>query len=182
MEGAEAAFATASSMAAVYGALSSVLKKSDHVVAARALFGFCLYVLEEVLTKFGVEVTFVDGTDLYAWQDVVCDATKVFFFETVSNPTLEIINVGSVCEIAHSVVAIVIVDNVFATPVFSNAFQQGVDVVVYSATKHIDGQGRVLDGVVLGTEEFINKTLEPFMKHTGGAMSAFNAWVMLKGL
>ena len=177
MEGAEAAFATASSMAAVYGALSSVLKKSDHVVAARALFGFCLYVLEEVLTKFGVDVTFVDGTDLGKGVN-----DMVYIFETVSNPTLEIINVGSVCEIAHSVVAIVIVDNVFATPVFSNAFQQGVDVVVYSATKHIDAQGRVLDGVVLGTEEFINKTLEPFMKHTGGAMSAFNAWVMLKGL
>ena len=122
MEGAEAAFATASGMAAVPGALRSVLNADEYVLAARALFGSCLYVFREVLTKFGVEVTFVDGTDLYAWQDVVCDATKVFFFETVSNPTLEIINVGSVCEIAHSVGAIVIVDNVFATPVFSNAF------------------------------------------------------------
>ncbi len=182
LEGAEAAFATASGMAAVHGALSSVLKAGDHVVAARTLFGSCLFVLEEVLTKFGVDVTFVDGTDLAAWQNAVCDATKVFFFETVSNPTLEIIDVAAVCEIAHAFGAMVIVDNVFATPVFSNAFQNGVDVVVYSATIHIDGQGRVLGGVVLSTEDFIKRTLEPFMKHTGGAMSAFNAWVMLKGL
>ena len=182
LEGAEAAFATASGMAAVHGALCSVLKAGDHVVAARALFGSCLYVLEEVLTKFGVEVSFVDGTDLNAWKNAVRDTTRVVFFETVSNPTLEIIDVTAVCEIAHSVGALVIVDNVFATPVFSNVLSQGVDVLVYSATKHIDGQGRVLGGVILGSEDYINKTLEPFMKHTGGAMSAFNAWIMLKGL
>ena len=135
-----------------------------------------------MLTKFGLDVTFVDGTDLVAWQDAVCDATKVFYFEAVSSPTLEIIDVAEVCEIAHSVRVMVIVDNMFATPVFSNAFQHGVDVVVYSTTKHIDGQGRVLGGFVLATEEFIKKIFKPFMKHTGGAMSAFNACFMLTGL
>ncbi|WP_299352093.1 O-succinylhomoserine sulfhydrylase [uncultured Shimia sp.] len=182
LEGAEDAFATASGMAAVNGALMSLLKTGDHVVAARALFGSCLYILEDILARFGVEITLVDGTDLNAWRDAVRDDTKVVFFESMSNPTLEVIDVTAVCEIAHSVGATVVVDNVFSTPVFSKAIEQGADVVVYSATKHIDGQGRTLGGVVLGTKEFIRKTLEPYMKHTGGSMSPFNAWVMLKGL
>ena len=182
LEGAEAAFATASGMAAVNGALSSMLRAGDHVVSAKALFGSCLYILEEILTRYGVEVTFVEGTDLDAWKAAIRPDTKAVFFETISNPVLEVIDIRAVAELAHAVGATVIVDNVFATPVFSRALEQGADVVVYSATKHIDGQGRVLGGVVLGTEAYIRKVLEPYMKHTGGSMSPFNAWVLLKGL
>ncbi|MEL6377076.1 MAG: O-succinylhomoserine sulfhydrylase [Pseudomonadota bacterium] len=182
LEGAEDAFATASGMAAVSGALTSMLKAGDHVVAARALFGSCLYVLEEVLTRFGVEVTFVDGTNLEEWRAAVREGTKLVFFETIANPTLEVVDIVGVAEIAHAVGARVVIDNVFATPVFSNALEQGADVVVYSATKHIDGQGRTLGGVILGSKDYIRKTVEPYMKHTGGAMSPFTAWVMLKGL
>ena len=182
LEGAEDGFATASGMAAVNGALTSILKAGDHVVSARALFGSCLYILEEVLARYGVEVTFVDGTDLAAWEATIRPETKVVFFESISNPTLEVIDIAAVSKLAHAVDAIVIVDNVFATPVFSDAINQGADVVVYSATKHIDGQGRALGGVILGTREFIRGTVEPYMKHTGGSMSPFTAWVMLKGL
>ncbi len=182
LEGAEDAFATASGMAAVNASLMSMLKAGDHVVSARALFGSCLYILEEVLSRFGVEVTFVDGTDLAAWRAAVRNDTKAVFLETVSNPTLEVIDLKSVAEIAHGVGATVVVDNVFATPVFSKAIDLGADVVVYSTTKHIDGQGRALGGVVLGTQEYIRKTLEPYLKHTGAAMSPFTAWLMLKGL
>ena len=182
LEGAEDAFATASGMAAVSGALCAMVNAGDHIVAARALFGSCLYVLEDVLTRFGVEVSFVDGTDLAQWQNAIRSDTKIVFFETLSNPTLEVIDIAAVSKLAHAVGATVIADNVFATPVFSKALQQGADVVVYSATKHIDGQGRTLGGVILGTKEFIRGTVEPYMKHTGGAMSPFTAWVMLKGL
>ncbi|MEX5576968.1 O-succinylhomoserine sulfhydrylase [Pseudophaeobacter sp. A-200-2] len=182
LEGAEDAFATASGMAAVNGALTSLLKAGDHVVSARALFGSCLYILENILSRFGVEVTFVDGTDLEQWRAAVRPDTKAVFFETMSNPTLEVIDVAAVAEIAHAVGATVVVDNVFSTPVFSDAIAQGADVVVYSATKHIDGQGRVLGGVILGTRDFIRGTVEPYMKHTGGSLSPFNAWTLLKGL
>ncbi|WP_306155035.1 O-succinylhomoserine sulfhydrylase [Roseovarius sp. MMSF_3281] len=182
LEGAEDAFATASGMAAVSGALTSMLKAGDHVVAARALFGSCLYVLEEVLTRYGVEVTFVDGTDLEAWRTAIRDDTALVFFETIANPTLDVVNLPEVAKLAHGKGAKVVVDNVFATPVFSRAIAQGADVVVYSATKHIDGQGRALGGVILGSREFIRGTVEPYMKHTGGSMSPFTAWVMLKGL
>ncbi|MEJ6388311.1 O-succinylhomoserine sulfhydrylase [Gymnodinialimonas ulvae] len=182
LEGAEAAFATASGMAAVNGALVSMLRAGDHVVSSRALFGSCHYILDDVLTRYGVEVTFVDGTDLDAWRAAVRADTKAVFFESLSNPTLEVIDIPAVAEIAHKVGATVICDNVFATPVFSDAIAQGVDVIVYSATKHIDGQGRCLGGVILGTEAFIRKIVEPYLKHTGGAMSPFNAWVMLKSL
>ncbi|MEL6609588.1 MAG: O-succinylhomoserine sulfhydrylase [Pseudomonadota bacterium] len=182
IEGTEDGFATASGMAAVNGALTSMLKAGDHVVSARALFGSCLYILEEVLPRYGVEVTFVDGTDLAAWQAAVRPDTRAVFFESISNPALEVIDIGAVAEIAHGVGATVIIDNVFATPVYSRAVEQGADVVVYSATKHIDGQGRALGGVILGTQEFIRKTVEPYMKHTGGSMSPFTAWMMLKGL
>ncbi len=182
LEGAEDAFATASGMAAVNGALTAMLKAGDHVVSARALFGSCLYILEEVLTRYGVDVTFVDGTDLGAWRAAVRPDTKAVFLETLSNPTLELIDLRAVADLAHGVGATVIVDNVFATPVFSRAFDLGADVVVYSATKHIDGQGRALGGVILGSREFIRKTVEPYLKHTGGAMSPFTAWIMLKGL
>ena len=182
LEGAEDAFATASGMAAVSGALTSLLRAGDHVVSARALFGSCLYVLEEILTRFGVEVTFVDGTDLEQWRAAIRPGTKAVFFETISNPTLDVVDIRSVAELAHAAGALVLVDNVFATPVFSRAIEQGADVVIYSATKHIDGQGRTLGGVILGTRDFIRGTVEPYMKHTGGSMSPFTAWVMLKGL
>ena len=182
LEGAEDAFATASGMAAVSGALTSMLKAGDHVVAARALFGSCLYVLEEVLSRYGVEVSFVDGTDLEEWRAAIRDDTVLVFFETIANPTLDVVNLPEVAKLAHAKGAKVVVDNVFATPVFSRAIEQGADVVVYSATKHIDGQGRALGGVILGTKDYIRKTIEPYMKHTGGSMSPFTAWVMLKGL
>ncbi|WP_233488954.1 O-succinylhomoserine sulfhydrylase [Rhodovulum sp. 12E13] len=182
LEGAEDGFATASGMAAVNGALMSMLKAGDHVVSSRALFGSCLYILEEVLTRFGVEVSFVDGTDLGAWRAAIRPGTRAVFLESIANPTLEVIDLPAVAELARGVGATVIVDNVFATPVFSRALEQGADVVVYSATKHIDGQGRALGGVILGTRDFVRKTVEPYLKHTGGAMSPFNAWVMLKGL
>lgn len=182
LEGAEDAFATASGMAAVTGALMSMLKAGDHVVSARALFGSCLYVLEEILTRYGVEVTFVDGTDLVQWRDAIRDDTAVVFFESLSNPTLQIVDIASVCDLAHAKGAQVLVDNVFSTPVWSDAINQGADVVIYSTTKHIDGQGRALGGVILGSRDYIRKTVEPFMKHTGGSMSPFTAWIMLKGL
>ncbi|MFZ5709704.1 MAG: O-succinylhomoserine sulfhydrylase [Pseudomonadota bacterium] len=181
IEGTEDAFATASGMAAVNGALTSMLRAGDHVVSSRALFGSCLYVLE-ILGRFGVEVSFVDGTDLSQWENAVRAGTKAVFLESVSNPTLEVIDIGAVSEIARARGAAVIVDNVFATPTFSRAVELGADVVVYSATKHIDGSGRCLGGVVCGTGQYIRKVLEPYLKHTGAAMSPFNAWVMLKGM
>jgi O-succinylhomoserine sulfhydrylase len=182
LEGAEDGFATASGMAAVNGALMSMLRAGDHVVSARALFGSCLYILEEVLARFGVEVTFVDGTDIAQWRAAIRPGTKVVFFETVSNPVLEVIDIRAVADLAHGVGALVVADNVFVTPVFSQAIAQGADVVVYSTTKHVDGQGRALGGVILGRRDFIRKTVEPYMKHTGGAMSPFTAWLMVTGL
>lgn len=182
LEGAEDAFATASGMAAVNAALMSQVQAGDHVVASRALFGSCLYIIEALLPKYGVDTTLVDGGDLDAWRAAMRPETKAVFLETPSNPTLEIIDLAAVCEIAHDVGARVVVDNVFSTPVFQRPLEMGADVVIYSATKHIDGQGRCLGGVVLGTKRFIRDTLEPFMKHTGAALSPFNAWVLLKGL
>ena len=182
LEGCEDAFATASGMAAVMGSLASLLRAGDHVVSARALFGSCLYVLEEVLQRYGVQVTFVDGADLDQWRAAVVPGVKAVFFESVSNPTLELIDIAAVSEIAHAAGALVIVDNVFATPIFSRAVEQGADVVVYSTTKHIDGQGRALGGVVCGTKDYIRKVLEPYMKHTGGSMSPFTSWIMLNGM
>lgn len=182
LEGAEDAFATASGMAAVNGALTSMLKAGDHIVSAKALFGSCLYIVENILTRFGVEVTFVDGTDLEQWEAAIRPDTKAVFFESMSNPTLEVVDIEAVAKLAHAAGALVVVDNVFSTPVFSRAIEQGADVVVYSATKHIDGQGRALGGVIIGTRDFIRGTVEPYLKHTGGALSPFNAWVMLKGL
>jgi O-succinylhomoserine sulfhydrylase len=182
LEGVEAGFATASGMAAVHGALAAMLRAGDHVVSARALFGSCLYIFEEVLTRFGVNVTFVDGTDLEAWRAAITPQTKIVFFESISNPTLEVIDIRAVADIAHANGALVMVDNVFSTPVFSNAAAQGADVIIYSATKHIDGQGRALGGVILGRRDLVRGPVEAFMKHTGGAMSPFTAWLMLKGL
>lgn len=182
LEGAEDAFATASGMAAVSGALFSMLSAGDHLVSSRALFGSCLFIVQTILPKWGVEVTLVDGTDLKAWKAAMRPDTKAVFLEAISNPTLEVIDIRGVSAIAHEVGATVVVDNVFATPIFQRSLELGADVVIYSATKHIDGQGRCLGGVVLGTKEFIRKTFEPFNKHTGPALSPFNAWIMLKGL
>lgn len=182
LEGAECAFATASGMAAVNAALMCQLKAGDHVVAAKALFGSCLFIVENLLPRFGVQTTLVDGGDLDAWRAAMRPETKCAFIETPSNPTLELIDVKAVAEICHANGARLVVDNVFATPVFQKPLALGADVVIYSATKHIDGQGRCLGGVVLGTEKFIRDELEPFLKHTGAALSPFNAWVMLKGL
>lgn len=182
LEGAEDAFATASGMAAVNGALSSCLKAGDRVVAARALFGSCLYILETILPRFGVEVVFVDGADLAQWEEALAPGARAVFFESMANPSLEMVDIEAVATLAHAAGAVVIVDNVFSTPVFSRAIEQGADVVVYSATKHIDGQGRALGGVILGSREFIRGTVEPYLKHTGAAMSPFTAWIMLKGL
>ena len=182
IEGAEDAFATASGMAAVSGTLFSMLRAGDHVVSAKALFGSCQFVIKDILTRWGIEVSFVDGTDLDAWQNAVRPNTKLFFLEALSNPTLEVVDIAGVSKIAKAAGAALVVDNVFATPVFQRSIELGADIVIYSATKHIDGQGRALGGVVLGTKEFIRKTFEPFNKHTGPAMSPFNAWIMLKGL
>ena len=182
LEGAEDAFATASGMAAVNGALMSMLRAGDHLVSARALFGSCLYIVEEILPRFGVEVTLVDGANLDAWRAAVRPDTKAVFFESMSNPALELVDIAGVSEIARENNALVVVDNVFSTPVFSDALRQGADVIIYSSTKHIDGQGRTLGGVILGTREHIRKVVEPYMKHTGGSMSPFTAWVQVKGL
>ncbi|HSF90955.1 MAG TPA: O-succinylhomoserine sulfhydrylase [Paracoccaceae bacterium] len=182
LEGAQDAFATASGMAAVSGTLFSMLSSGDHIVSARALFGSCLFIVQNILPKWGIEVTLVDGTDLNAWKAAMRPDTKAVFLEAISNPTLEVIDIRGVSDIAHEVGATVVVDNVFATPIFQRSLELGADVVIYSATKHIDGQGRCLGGVVLGTKEFIRKTFEPFNKHTGPALSPFNAWIMLKGL
>ncbi|GGD99021.1 O-succinylhomoserine sulfhydrylase [Gemmobacter megaterium] len=182
LEGTEDAFATASGMAAVNGALTSMLRSGDHVVSARALFGSCLYILEDVLTRYGVRVTFVDGADLDQWRAAVTPDTKAVFFESMSNPTLELVDIAAVSQIAHEVGALVIVDNVFATPIFSRAVDQGADVVVYSTTKHIDGQGRALGGVICGSRDFVRKVAEPYLKHTGAAMSPFTSWIMLNGM
>ncbi|AUM73222.1 O-succinylhomoserine sulfhydrylase [Paracoccus jeotgali] len=181
LEGTEDAFATNSGMSAVNGALMSVCRAGSHIVAARALFGSNLYLLD-LLTRFGVEVTLVDGTDLDQWRRAVRPGTTAVFFESVSNPTLEIIDIQAVARIAHAHDAIVMVDNVFATPVFSQAAAQGADVVIYSTTKHMDGAGRGLGGVICGTRQFIRETVEPYVKHSGGAISPFNSWLLLTGL
>jgi O-succinylhomoserine sulfhydrylase len=182
LEGAEAAFATASGMAAVNAAMMSLLRAGDHVVSARALFGSCDWIVRTLLPRFGVETTLVDGADLSAWAAAMRPNTKVCFFESPSNPTLELVDIAGVAEIAHAHGARVVIDNVFATPMFQRPLEHGADVVVYSATKYIDGQGRCLGGVVLGSERYLRDELEPYMKHTGGAMSPFTAWVMLKGM
>lgn len=181
IEGTEDGFACASGMAAINGALMALVTPGDHVVAARQMFGSCLHVLK-VLATFGVEVTLIDGADLANWRAAVRPDTRVCFFESVSNPGLEVIDIKGVAEIAHAVGAVVVVDNAFASPIFSRAVALGADVIVYSATKHIDGGGRVLGGIVLGTRDFIRGPLETYVKHTGGAMSPFHAWILLSGL
>ena len=182
LEGAEAARATATGMAAVTAALMGLVRAGDHVVAAQALFGSCRYVVEEHLPRYGVESTLVDGTDLAAWKTAVRPNTKVFFLESPANPTLEVIDIEAVAKIAKAAGAKLIVDNVFATPIFQKPLELGADIVVYSATKHIDGQGRVLGGAILGSNELMNQAYKDMHRHTGPALSPFNAWVLLKGL
>jgi O-succinylhomoserine sulfhydrylase len=181
-EGAEAARATATGMAAVTASLMGQLRAGDHVVAARALFGSCRYVIAELLPRFGVPSTLVDGTDLGAWRAAVRPETKVFFLESPANPTLEVIDIAAVAKIAREAGATLVVDNVFASPIWQKPFELGADCVVYSATKHIDGQGRCLGGVILASEDFIQTHIHTFLRQTGPAMSPFNAWVMLKSL
>jgi O-succinylhomoserine sulfhydrylase len=182
LEGAGAARATATGMAAVTSSLLCFLKAGDHVVAGRALFGSCRYVVEELCPRFGIASTLVDGRDVKAWERAVRPNTKAFFFETPANPTLDLVDIAAVSEVAHGAGALVVVDNVFATPVLQKPLKLGADIVVYSATKHIDGQGRCLGGVVLGSQAYVKDHLHNFLKHTGPSLSPFNAWVMLKGL
>ncbi len=182
IEGAEAARATASGMAAMTAALLSCLRAGDHVVASRALFGSCRWLVENLLPRFGVATTLVHGPDVDAWAAAVRPQTKVFFFETPANPTFDLVDIAAVSKIAHDAGARVIVDNVFATPLYQKPLALGADIVAYSATKHIDGQGRVLGGVILGSQAYINDELLPLLRNTGPAMSPFNAWVLLKGL
>lgn len=182
IEGAEACRATGSGMAAVHAALACQLRAGDRVVAPRALFGSCTWIIGDLLPRFGIEVEFIEGTDLDQWARALSKPTKVVFLETPSNPTLEVVDLAAVAELTHRAGGRLVVDNVFATPVFQAPLSLGADVVVYSATKHIDGQGRCLGGAVLGSNEFCNDVLGPYLRHTGPAMSPFNAWVLLKGL
>jgi O-succinylhomoserine sulfhydrylase len=182
LEGAQEAAATATGMAAVHAALTSQLKAGDRVVAARLLFGSCQYILTELLPRFGVETVLVDGTDLDAWAAALQRPTRLVFFETPGNPTLELIDIRAVAELAHGAGAKVIVDNVFATGVLQRPLEHAADLVVYSATKHIDGQGRCLGGAILSDRQIRTDLLQPYLKHTGPALSPFNAWVLLKGL
>jgi O-succinylhomoserine sulfhydrylase len=181
-EGAEAARATATGMAAVTAAILCQLSAGDHVVAAKALFGSCRYIVEDLCPRFGIGCTLVDGSDLDQWKDAVRPNTKVFFLESPTNPTLEIYDIEAIAKIAHAAGARLVVDNVFATALWQSPLALGADVVVYSATKHIDGQGRCLGGVVLASQKFVEDHLQVFIRQTGPSLSPFNAWVMLKGL
>ena len=182
LEGAEAARSTATGMAAVTTAILAPLRAGDHVVASKALFGSCLYVVQDLLPRYGIETTLVDGLDLDQWQRALRPNTKSFFLESPTNPTLDVLDIPAIAEIAHSGGARLIVDNVFATPIWQSPLSLGADVVVYSATKHIDGQGRCLGGIILSSEAFIAEHIHNFMRQTGPSLSPFNAWALLKGL
>jgi len=182
LEGMEAARATASGMSAIAGALLCQLKAGDHLVAAKALFGSCRWICETLLPRYGVETTLIDGTDNEAWERAARANTKVFFFESPTNPTLDVIDIAHVVSVARGCGAKVVLDNVFATPMLQNGRALGVDIVTYSTTKHIDGQGRCLGGIILSDAQWIDEHLHDFYRHTGPSMSPFNAWVMLKGM
>lgn len=182
LEGAEACRATASGMAAVFAALACYVRAGDRVVGSRALFGSCFVILSEILPRLGVETDLIDGTSLDEWDRALAGGARMVFLETPSNPSLELIDVAAVCERAHAAGAVVIVDNVFATPILQKPMTDDADIVVYSATKHIDGQGRTLGGAVLASNQFVTDHLVPFMRHTGPSLSPFNAWVLLKGM
>ena len=182
IEGAEACKATASGMSAIQLSLMGLLRAGDHLVAGRALFGSCRWIVSELLPRFGVETTYVDATDVDAWKNAVRPNTKCFLVESPANPLLEVTAIGAVADIAHAAGAKLVVDNVFATPIFQKPLALGADVVVYSATKHIDGQGRVLGGAILGAADLLNEAYKDMHRHTGPALSPFNSWVLLKGL
>jgi O-succinylhomoserine sulfhydrylase len=182
LEGAPACFATATGMSAVFTALGALLGAGDRLVAARSLFGSCFVVCNEILPRWGVETVFVDGEDMAQWEEALSVPTQAVFFETPSNPMQSLVDIAAVSELAHAAGAQVVLDNVFATPILQQGFPLGVDVVVYSGTKHIDGQGRVLGGAILGSKDYIDGPVQKLMRHTGPALSPFNAWTLLKGL
>jgi O-succinylhomoserine sulfhydrylase len=182
LEGAEACRSTATGMAAVTTAILAPLRAGDHVIASKAMFGSCRYVVEDLLPRYGIQSTLVDGLDLDQWQRAMRPNTKTCFLESPTNPTLDVLDIGAIADIAHQAGARLIVDNVFATPIWQSPLMLGADVVVYSATKHIDGQGRCLGGVILSSEAFIAEHIHNFMRQTGPSISPFNAWVLLKGL
>ena len=182
LDGSEACFATASGMAAVFGSMMCQLKAGDHVVSASALFGSCRYILNDILPKFGIEVSFIDGRNIKEWNKSIQKNTKIFFFESPSNPCLEIIDIKHVCNLAKKNKITTIVDNIFASPVLQQPVKFGADVIIYSGTKHIDGQGRAMGGAVCSTNKFKENILKPFLRHTGPCISPFNAWVLLKSL
>ncbi|MBT3396985.1 MAG: O-succinylhomoserine sulfhydrylase, partial [Alphaproteobacteria bacterium] len=182
LEGGENCWATSSGMAAISGALLCQLKSGDRVVAARALFGSSLYVLNEILPRFGIAVTLVDGTDLDQLREALAGGATTVLVESPSNPTLEILDIAEIAKLSHNAGATLIVDNVFATPFFQRPIELGADIVVYSATKYVDGQGRVLGGAIIGTEEFCTDVVQPYIRNTGPSLSPFNAWVLLKGM
>jgi O-succinylhomoserine sulfhydrylase len=182
LEGAEGCRATASGMAAVFAALAAQVKAGDRVVAARALFNSCNFIITQILPRYGVATELVDGRDLDAWKRALAPGVKAVFCESPSNPTLELVDLAAVAELTHRAGGVLVVDNVFATPLLQRPLQLGADIVVYSATKHIDGQGRSLGGAVLGSDKFVRESLMPFLRHTGPALSPFNAWLLLKGI
>ncbi len=182
MEGAESARATASGMAAVAAAIACQAKAGDHVIAAKALFGSCRWIIEKLMPQYGVEFTLVDGKNINAWKKAVQPNTTIFFLESPTNPTLELTDISAVADLAHENNAVLIVDNVFATPMYQRPMELGADIVMYSTTKHIDGQGKCLGGIILGSEEWVNEHLHEYFRHTGPCMSPFNAWNFLKGL
>ena len=182
LDGSEDCFATASGMAAIFFSLMCQLRAGDHIVSSSALFGSCKEIVKNILPRYGIEVTFVDGKNINEWKKAVKKNTKIFFFETPSNPLLELIDIRAVCNIAKKNKIITVVDNIFASPVLQKPILMGADVIVYSGTKHIDGQGRVLGGAILSSKKFKENVLKSYLRHTGPAMSPFNAWVLLKGL
>src|SRR4029077_4042605 len=182
LEGAEACRATASGMAAVFAALLCRLRAGQRVVSSRALFGSCHYIVADLLPRWGIDTVLIDGRDLGAWEEALAPGAALAFCESPSNPAMELIDIAAVGRLVHRAAGLLVADNVFATPLLQKPLQLGADVVVYSATKHIDGQGRALGGVVLGTKRYVEEKLQPFLRHTGPALSPMNAWIMLKGL
>ncbi len=182
LDGAEAAYATATGMSAVFTSLAALVQQGSRIVAARALFGSTVVIFDEILAKWGVRTDYVDGHELAQWEQALSTPADVVFFETPSNPMQDLVDIAAVSRLAHAAGATVVVDNVFATPVLSRPLDLGADVVVYSATKHIDGQGRVLGGAILGSSDYVNGPVQTLVRNTGPSLSPFNAWVLLKGL
>jgi len=182
IDGSESCFATATGMSAVFNSIMCQVESGDHIVSSRSLFGSCRRILKEIVTKYGIEITFIDGTKISEWQNAIKSNTKIFFYETPSNPCLEIIDIKEVSKVAKDNKITTIVDNIMASPAVQKPVQLGADIIVYSGTKHIDGQGRVMGGAILSTEKFKEEKLKPYLRNTGPTISPFNAWVLLKGL